>query len=232
MKDYYGILGIEKTATQEQIRSTYRKLALKWHPDKNKESGAEEKFKDITEAYSILSDANKKAQYDSGQEFNNVNFNQADQIFNEFFKNFVNIGPMNPNNGVNQMPFGFNFIPMQMPIFNFNQGQGVAGHPSPAGHPFHFQIHMNPIRMQPMQQVQQIRFQNGGPANPNGYPNIQTFTTTTQTVIQNGQKITKQEEIRNVNGKEEKVSRIVIGEGANQKILTDTNVKMLPQDKK
>ena len=55
-KDYYEILGVKKDATEAQIKSAYRKLARKYHPDVNKEKGAEEKFKDINEAYEVLGD--------------------------------------------------------------------------------------------------------------------------------------------------------------------------------
>lgn len=63
-RDYYDILGVTKSASSSDLKSAYRKLALKWHPDKNKESGAEAKFKEINEAYEVLSDAGKKAKYD------------------------------------------------------------------------------------------------------------------------------------------------------------------------
>lgn len=63
-RDYYEVLGVAKTATADELKRAYRKLALTWHPDKNKSAGAEEKFKEINEAYSVLSDTNKKAQYD------------------------------------------------------------------------------------------------------------------------------------------------------------------------
>lgn len=63
-RDYYDILGVSKTASSSELKSAYRKLALKWHPDKNKEPGAEAKFKEINEAYEVLSDASKKAKYD------------------------------------------------------------------------------------------------------------------------------------------------------------------------
>ena len=64
-KDYYNILGVDKGATDDQIKKAYRKLAMKWHPDKNSESEAESKFKEISEAYEVLSDPNKKSNYDN-----------------------------------------------------------------------------------------------------------------------------------------------------------------------
>ncbi|XP_040216581.1 dnaJ homolog subfamily B member 4 [Rana temporaria] len=63
-KDYYSILGIEKGASEEDIKKAYRKQALKWHPDKNKSAHAEEKFKEIAEAYEVLSDPKKREIYD------------------------------------------------------------------------------------------------------------------------------------------------------------------------
>jgi molecular chaperone DnaJ len=54
--DFYGVLGIAKHASERQIKTAYRQLALKFHPDKNKDEGAEDKFKTITAAYSVLSD--------------------------------------------------------------------------------------------------------------------------------------------------------------------------------
>ena len=70
-RDYYKILGVLKSATEKEIKSAYRKLALKYHPDKNTgDKIAEEKFKEINEAYEILSDTQKKKHYDisKGQE--------------------------------------------------------------------------------------------------------------------------------------------------------------------
>ncbi|KHN83283.1 DnaJ -like protein subfamily B member 4 [Toxocara canis] len=63
-KDYYKVLGIAKSATEDEIRKAYRKMALKYHPDKNKEPGAEAKFKEVAEAYDVLSDPKKKEIYD------------------------------------------------------------------------------------------------------------------------------------------------------------------------
>ena len=64
-KDYYEILGVKRGATEAEIKSAYRKLARKFHPDVNKEAGAAQKFKDINEAYEVLSDKQKRSAYDS-----------------------------------------------------------------------------------------------------------------------------------------------------------------------
>ena len=63
-RDYYDILGVSKAATDEQLKSAFRKKALEYHPDRNKSKDAEEKFKEINEAYQILSDSDKRAKYD------------------------------------------------------------------------------------------------------------------------------------------------------------------------
>ena len=63
-KDYYKILGISKSATEDEIKKAYRKLALKFHPDKNKAPGAEDKFKEVAEAYEVLSDKKKRDVFD------------------------------------------------------------------------------------------------------------------------------------------------------------------------
>ena len=92
--DYYAVLGLEKTAGAEQIKKAYRKLALKYHPDKNPDDKkAEERFKEITEAYAVLSDPEKKQQYDQfGDAAFHQRFSQEDifrgadlgSIFREF----------------------------------------------------------------------------------------------------------------------------------------------------
>jgi len=93
-KDYYAVLGLEKSAKADQIKKAYRKLALKYHPDKNPDDkAAEERFKEITEAYAVLSDPDKKKQYDQfGDAAFHQNFSQEDifrnadlgSIFREF----------------------------------------------------------------------------------------------------------------------------------------------------
>ena len=64
-KDYYKILGLDKTAEKEEIRKSYRKLAKKYHPDVSKEANAEDRFKEVKEAYEVLSDPAKRSEYDN-----------------------------------------------------------------------------------------------------------------------------------------------------------------------
>src|SRR5579864_1038242 len=75
-RDYYKILGVERAATAEQIKTAYRRLARKYHPDVSKEPNAEARFKEMQEAYEVLRDAEKRAAYDqlgsqwkSGEQF-------------------------------------------------------------------------------------------------------------------------------------------------------------------
>ncbi len=63
-RDYYEVLGVAKTANEDELKASYRRLAKKYHPDVNKEPGAEDKFKEATEAYTVLTDKQKRATYD------------------------------------------------------------------------------------------------------------------------------------------------------------------------
>ncbi len=86
MKDYYAILGVSKEATQEEIKRAYRRLALEYHPDKhpgNKE--VEERFKEINEAYAVLSDPEKRAAYDRGQEVGEFSWSDLFSLFEQVF---------------------------------------------------------------------------------------------------------------------------------------------------
>src|SRR5262249_57714232 len=98
-RDYYEVLGVTRTASVEEIKSAYRKCALKWHPDRNPENkaDAEVKFRESTEAYSILSDQQKRQVYDTyghaglsgaggaGVDFNGTIFQDFHDIFGDFF---------------------------------------------------------------------------------------------------------------------------------------------------
>src|ERR1700720_4406491 len=96
-RDYYEVLGVTRTAVVEEIKSAYRKSALKWHPDRNPEnkSEAEVKFFECTEAYSVLSDAQKRQVYDTyghaglsgvgSQGFYHTVFQDFHDIFGDFF---------------------------------------------------------------------------------------------------------------------------------------------------
>jgi molecular chaperone DnaJ len=107
-RDYYDVLNVTRDANKEDIKSAYRKLALQYHPDRNKSPEAEEKFKEISEAYAVLSDDEKRAQYDQfghagidsryswddlfrgvdfGEIFRDIGFGFGgfESIFNQFF---------------------------------------------------------------------------------------------------------------------------------------------------
>lgn len=85
MKDPYKVLGLEESATDEDIKKTYRKLAMEHHPDRN--GGDDNRFKEIAEAYEILSDPKKKAQWQSRNKFGGGSYQFDEQFFEEFLKN-------------------------------------------------------------------------------------------------------------------------------------------------
>lgn len=93
-RDYYEILGVSRDATDEEIRKAFRKLAFKYHPDHNHQEGAEARFKEVNEAYQVLSDPNRRASYDRfgygaeglfGQGFEGFDFGGLGDIFDAFF---------------------------------------------------------------------------------------------------------------------------------------------------
>jgi molecular chaperone DnaJ len=103
-RDYYEILGITRAATEQEIKSSYRKLAMQHHPDRNPDNPhAEEKFKECTEAYSVLIDSNKRARYDQfghagvdgGSGFSGIdpsNFTDFSDIFGDIFGDLFGVG--------------------------------------------------------------------------------------------------------------------------------------------
>jgi molecular chaperone DnaJ len=98
MAEFYAVLGVEKTASDDEIKKAYRKLAMQHHPDKNSGSKeAEERFKELTEAYDVLRDSNKRAIYDrhgeaglrgGGTNYHHVDLNEALEIFMRDFGGF------------------------------------------------------------------------------------------------------------------------------------------------
>src|SRR4051794_40454201 len=120
-RDYYEVLGVPKNASKDDIKNMYRKLALQYHPDRNKSKGAEEKFKEISEAYAVLSDDEKRKRYDTyghvgseevfrGSEanfdeiFRDMGFGGFRDIFEQIFGNRTGFGGVNAGD-----PFGFGF---------------------------------------------------------------------------------------------------------------------------
>jgi len=112
-KDYYKVLGLDKTADQDAIRKSYKRLARKYHPDVSKEPNAEAKFKDVSEAYEVLSDKTKRAQYDQmgrtgyrnadpfsqGGGYASGGFGGSASGFGDFFDTFFNAGGRSAGGG-------------------------------------------------------------------------------------------------------------------------------------
>lgn len=103
-KDYYSILGVPKDVNQDELKKAYRKLAIKCHPDKNKEKDAEDKFKEINEAYEVLSDETKRSQYDQFGTVGNINSGQAYGFTNprDIFERFAGFNFSDFEDGVEE----------------------------------------------------------------------------------------------------------------------------------
>lgn len=114
MKDYYVILGVPRNATQEEIKRAYKRLARQYHPDVNKSPEAEERFKEITEAYAVLSDPEKRRVYDTygtatpppppppgGYDFSGFDVEDFSDLFQELFGTglFGGMGRTRPRKG-------------------------------------------------------------------------------------------------------------------------------------
>lgn len=140
MKDYYQILGVSKTATQDEIRTAYRKLAMQYHPDRNSAPEAQAKFQEVNEANEVLGDPQKRAQYDHtggqpppGFEFHMDMHDMFDQIFrrnNGFgasFHNFTNKPSRNQDQMLQlQITLEEAFWGKQVPIqFTDSQGKQI-----------------------------------------------------------------------------------------------------------
>ncbi len=105
-EDYYDILGVKKTSTDEEIKKAYKTLAKKYHPDINKEAGSEEKFKKLSEAYAVLSDKQKREQYTQfGKEGFQQRYSQED-IFRNFNFSFGDDEEGMFDNSIFDMIFG------------------------------------------------------------------------------------------------------------------------------
>lgn len=108
-RDYYDVLGVSRSASDDELKKAFRKLAFQYHPDRNRNDGAEEKFKEINEAYEVLSDANKRAAYDSyghsgaagsnARGFEGFDFGGFGDIFDAFFGGMNHAGRRAPQRG-------------------------------------------------------------------------------------------------------------------------------------
>uniref|UniRef100_A0A7S4QJF9 J domain-containing protein n=1 Tax=Alexandrium monilatum TaxID=311494 RepID=A0A7S4QJF9_9DINO len=96
---YYEVLGVAKDATAAEVKKAYRRLALKWHPDKSTEPDAAERFREVAEAYEVLGDAGRRRDYDAGGEdlIFSFDFTDANEIFKAFF------GDEDPFAGIDKM---------------------------------------------------------------------------------------------------------------------------------
>jgi curved DNA-binding protein len=132
-KDYYKIFGVPEDADIKEIKKAYRKLALKFHPDMNAEAGAEEKFKEVAEAYEIMKDENRRAEYDELRKYGGASpegfqpppgfdGKQSTQHFSEFFNSVFGGGDFSAagyGGGASQQDFAFKGqdAEIEVPIF-------------------------------------------------------------------------------------------------------------------
>jgi curved DNA-binding protein len=128
-KDYYALLGVSKTASAEEIKKAFRKLAVKYHPDRNpNDKSAEERFKEISEAYEVLSDSEKRQKYDQFGQYwqqagrggwpggnGGVDFGSGGFDFSQYstFEDFINelLGRMSGAGGTRTRPYGHDGTP-------------------------------------------------------------------------------------------------------------------------
>ncbi len=122
-RDYYEILGVDKSSSEAEIKKAYRKLALEYHPDRNKEAGAEEKFKEINEAYQVLSDPQKKAKYD---QFGHSAFDPGAGMGGNPFAGGYQSGPYTWSYGGGENPFTNADFSDPFEIFNSIFGGGFS----------------------------------------------------------------------------------------------------------
>ena len=119
-RDYYEVLGVSKTASDDEIKKAYRKLAIKYHPDKNPgDKEAEEKFKEVSEAHEVLSDKQKRARYD---QFGHAGVNGAGAAGGNPFGGFGGFSGNGANYSFNMDGFGFEDIIDS--IFGFGGARG------------------------------------------------------------------------------------------------------------
>jgi len=108
-RDFYEVLGVDRNAADEEIKRAFRRLAFQYHPDRNREDGAEEKFKEINEAYEVLSNPEKRAAYDRfghggaegffGRDFEDFTFGGFGDIFDAFFSGVTTATRQAPQRG-------------------------------------------------------------------------------------------------------------------------------------
>ncbi|MEX6504467.1 curved DNA-binding protein [Pseudomonas zhanjiangensis] len=134
-KDYYAILGVAENADTQAIKTAYRKLARKYHPDVNREPGAEDKFKEVAEAYEVLGNAEKRAEYDEVRQYGQAGGGfevppgwqgaggfagggaREGRDFSDFFEAIFGAAGRGPGPGSREAGFRGQDVEMELPIF-------------------------------------------------------------------------------------------------------------------